>query len=719
MNISTHLTPVCNPKGQQSGLDGYILKQTSVFLVSLSHLYSFFATIKSHSRYYLIISLLSLTSFILFISFFTYLYFSKDLDSKASIMQHNDTGIVLLDKYDKPFFSFGRAKVKTFVPLKIIPLYMQEAVIATEDQDFYHHPGFSPKAIIRAFIDDITSQKWKYGASTLTQQLVKNTLLTPEKKFLRKFQEILLAFNIEKKYSKDEILEMYLNTAYFGQGAYGVESASQVYFGKKSKDLTLQESALLASVLPAPSYYNPFKQESEIVKKRLASVLTKMSEEKYITQKDKEEAVAKDITLTEKGKTINSNAPHFALMVRDFLLKKYGRDVYTKGYKIHTTLDIDFQQFSEEVTLRHIEDLKKHGAGNGAMVVLSPNGAIEAFVGSYSWADEQNGKVNMAIVPRQPGSSFKPIVYARAFEKEIITPATFLKDNPITYKTSVGDYKPNNYDRNFRGSVTVRRALSNSLNIPSVEVMSRLGVEDVLETAKSFGITTLKNPSDYGLSLVLGSGEVSLLELTQVYSVFANEGILNEAYFLEKIIDKKDNVIYSHLPERKKVISPQVAFLISTILSDNVTRREIFGKALDNKVNAAVKTGTTNSYKDAWTIGYTPSVTVGVWVGNNDNKPMDGIAGSLGAAPIWREIIEKYQEDNKNEEFTVPASIVQKSVCNSARTEYFLPGTENQVVCYQKPIATSDKKSPEAESEENKKESPPPKLCNLLNLKKK
>lgn len=616
---------------------------------------------------------------------FIYAYFAPDLVSKEAIMNNNNKGILLYDRFGRPFFKFYEAKEKIPVSLSEVPLYFQEAIIATEDKDFYKHPGFSAPAIIRAFYFNLLERNIEYGASTITQQLVKNSLLKPEKSFFRKYQEIILAFEIERLYTKKEILEMYLNSIYFGEGATGIGTATQVYFGKSVKDLTIAESALLTGILPAPSQYSPI---SGNVQKALAlqrRVLRKMLEQKYITPTQEKEAKLQNIHIAKAKNLINVQGIHFALMVRDKLLQTYSeQELAMSGFKIITTLNLDWQAFAQDVVYGNVQRLAPNGVSNAAAVVIDPKASeILALVGSVDWENPSFGKINMAITPRQSGSAFKPLVYAKAFEERKITPSTILKDVPTTFENN---YKPKDYDGYYRGNMLPRRALANSINIASVEVMRRVEVENILSFAKSLGITSLKDPSNYGLSLVLGTGEVPLVELTNAYAVFANSGYFNAPVAILKIENKLDETIYVSHTSSQKVLDGNVAFLISSILSDNTARQEIFGNALTINRPAAVKTGTTENYKDALTIGYTPTLVVGVWVGNSDNKPMDQIAGSLGAAPIWAALMMEFSKNSSIEQFEKPPDIQSAYICNynglkaristsSAYLEYFLPGT--------------------------------------------
>ncbi len=635
--------------------------------------------------------LLSLVTIIAFIPVFTYLYFAKDLRSKESIMNRNDTGVVLLDRKDKPFFTFYEAHQKDFVPLKQIPKVTQEAVIAAEDREFYQHPGFSIRGIFRSLFLDLQKKDAAYGGSTLTQQLVKNVLLNSKRNILRKYQEIVLAQEIERRYKKDEILEMYLNSVYFGEGAFGIKEAAKIYFGKDVSKLSIEESALLAGILPAPSEYSPLHGSERKAKSRQVYVLSSMRQLGYISANAKEQAQKKDLHYSTVADDINSTGAHFALSVKEALIKKYGEErISRSGFRVKTTLDLDWQKYAERTIAEQVTRLAADKVTNGAAVVIDPkNGEVRVMVGSKDWFDNKFGKVNVTTSLRSPGSSFKPIIYAAAFEKRIITPASPLRDNATTFP---GNYKPLDFDRKFRGTVLVRRALANSLNIPAVEVMQKVGIDDGLEMGRRLGLTTLRDRSQYGLSLVLGTAEVKLLEMTNVYATFANHGVKNDIATIDSIIDKAGEVVYENNPNSQPVLEPAVAFLISSILSDNQARAEEFGNALTVSRPAAVKTGTAEDYHDALTMGYTPSLAVGVWVGNNDNTSMDRIAGSLGAAPIWKSLIEHLSDGTPVEQFSKPEGITTRNICTyngllvrkdttAGLQEYFLPGTEPVRYC--------------------------------------
>lgn len=643
----------------------------------------------------LFICFIALLSFFVFVPIFTYIYFAKDLESKTGIMNKNDTGVILLDRNNKPFYSFYQAKAKDFVSIEKVPKYTQESLIASEDKDFYKHSGFSFYSLTRAFFMNLTQHDVLYGGSTITQQLVKNSLLNSNKNYFRKFQEIVLAQEIERRYSKQEILEMYLNSVYFGDGAFGIENAAKQYYNKDAQNLTLAESSFLTALLPSPTTLSPYTGSLQQAKLRQKIVLQKMADQQYITQAEMEKALREKLAFHKPDTQMNSIAQHFALYVRDELIRQYGEaNLKISGFRVHTTLDTNWQKKAENTVAEQVNRLHADNVSNGAAVVIDPrSGDVKALVGSADWYNNKFGKMNMALTPRSVGSSFKPIVYSAAFEKRIITPATVLQDSPVTFP---GNYSPLDYDRKFRGSVQVRRALANSLNIPAVEVMQKVGLLDAMDMAKRFGITSLKDSSNYGLSFVLGTGEVNLLEMTSVYATFANQGVRAEPRTILDITNKQGNKIYTAQANQKKVLEPEVAFLISSILSDNNARAEEFGNELTISRTAAVKTGTAEDYKDALTLGYTPSLAIGVWVGNNDNESMDTVAGSLGAAPIWKKLMETYLKGTTAEAFTKPANIVQLPVCsdgllaadtnrfNSYRTEYFINGTQPFAYCARK-----------------------------------
>lgn len=621
----------------------------------------------------------------------TYLFFVRDLSSKENILSRKSAGVILLDRNEKPFFTFYQAKQQNTVPITKITKDMQEAVISAEDRDFYNHRGFSVSGFGRAFLTNIREDEVSQGGSTITQQLVKNTLLSQDKSYLRKYQELFLAIEVDRRFSKEDILEMYLNTSYFGEGAYGVEDAAKTYFSKKASELSLAESALLTAVLPAPSALSPLTGNRDRAFERQKLILKLMEQEGFITNEERIEAESEEVAFNPTSEDQNVKAPHFALMVKDELIKKYGEQrVARSGYTVKTTIDLEDQEFAETAVANQVARLSRNKVTNAATVGIDPQtGEILVLVGSHDWFNEENGKINMVIRPRQPGSSFKPLVYAAALEDRSITAATQLEDKPITYPDG---YKPKNYDGKFRNEVLVRFALANSLNIPVLHVLEKIGIPEVINFAEKMGITTLKNPDDYGLSFALGAAEVPLIEMASAFGAFANEGNLIKPTTILDIKDKRGNVIFSHVPSEDQAVSHEVAFLISSILSDNAARADVFGGSLTLSRQAAVKTGTTEDYRDALTVGYTPSLVVGVWVGNNDNSPMDSIAGSSGAAPIWRTIMERMLAGTPVERFRQPTGVLTTQVCrenglraevatSSAYSEFFLPGTLPRRTC--------------------------------------
>jgi 1A family penicillin-binding protein len=620
-------------------------------------------------------------------------YRSYDVSSKDAIMNRGDTGLMLQDRTGELFFAFNRARPRIFIPLSDVPLLTQKAIISAEDKDFYTHRGFSLSGIVRSLYLDLKHQQVIYGGSTLTQQLVKNSLLTTTKSITRKFQEIIIAAKLERTFSKNEILEMYANSAYFGAGVFGIEAASQTYFNKGAKELTLSESAVLAGLLPSPATLSPLALDEKGMKDRQLLVLNRMQEEGYITAKQKEMTLQEPITLDRREDGLNETAPHFALMVKQELDHMYGEEaVIRAGMKVTTTLDLTWQKYAESAVKAHVDSLRKSGVGNGAAVVLDPTtGEIRALVGSVDWFQEGYGKANMAISPRQTGSAFKPIVYAEALESQTITAATLLRDVPTTFP---GNYKPKNYDNRWRGQVLVRRALANSLNVPAVETITKVGIPNVVNLAQRMGISTMSDNAKYNLATALGSENVSLLELTSAYGTFANEGTHTNPTTVLEIRDKYGREVKFPRKSPTEALDPRVAFIISSILSDNKARAEVFGKLLTISRPAAVKTGTTQDYRDGWTVGYTPSLVIGVWIGNNDNTEMQRLPASTGAAPLWRNLMERYISEMPQEEFTPPPGIVTHRVCQSSTLEYFLPGTQPTRRCLPSPSPTPESPAP-------------------------
>lgn len=560
-------------------------------------------------------------------------------------------------------YEFHGEEKRTLISLDDIPYYAQKATIAIEDKNFYKHSGFSIWAMARTIVTNIIYNR-KAGGSTLTQQFVKNALLSSEKKYSRKVKEIIISQRIEKKYSKDEILQMYLNEIPYGSNAYGIEAASQKYFGKSAKNLNLAESALLAALPQAPSRYSPYGDNKDLLIGRQQYILGLMVEQNYISEEEKEEALNYELVFKEPE--TNITAPHFIMYIKELLSEKYGeKTVEQGGLKIYTTIDLDKQKIAEEAINNQDEkNASKYNANNAALVAIDPKtGQILAMVGSKDYFNEEiDGQVNVAIRDRQPGSSLKPFVYATLFSKGGYNPNTILYDVVTNFSSGV-PYEPHNYNGKENGPIAIKKALAGSLNIPAVKALYLAGVNNVINLAKEAGYTTLTDPDKYGLSLVLGGAEVKLLEHTNAYSIFAQEGKINEITGVLKIEDKDGNVLEEYKENKKTVLDANIARMINSILSDNNNRSFVFGESnnlvLSGRTSAA-KTGTTNDFKDAWTIGYTPSLITGVWVGNNDSSEMSsGADGSVVAAPIWNEFMRKALANTPNESFTEP--IIKKT----------------------------------------------------------
>lgn len=601
--------------------------------------------------------------FAIFIPLLTYFYFSRDISDVDRLMNRNNTGVVLYANDGKTeLFSTGQAGHHTPYPIEEISPALKKAVVASEDKNFYKHSGFSILSTLRAVYGYTISRGGSFGGSTITQQLAKIKLLGNNRSFMRQYQAFSVAVAIENAYEKDEILEMYLNSVYFGESAFGIEEAAKVYFGVTPDELTLAQSSMLIGLLPAPSAYSPISGSEKLAKEQQDTVLRRMVENGLITEEERQNALKEELAYADSAADLNDSAPHFVQMVLEELYQEYGEEnVKRSGYRVTTTLDNSLQQTLKQNITNHIGFIQANGGSNAAGVAIDPrNGRVLGLVGSVDWNNPEWGKVNLVTSPRQPGSSFKPIYYSAALDAGVITPATILSDVP----TDFGNYQPQNADRQFRGNISVRNALNQSLNIPSVQVLQMLGVDSALEAARKLGITTLDDTANYGLSLALGSAEVPLIEMTNAYAAFGNEGQLYETVLIERIDDKFNAPIFrAPRAVTTRAISPEGAFLISSILSDNNARAPIFGASLIIPGrDAAVKTGTTDDQRDAWTIGYTPQLAVGVWVGNNNNATMLN-GGSGMAGPIWVNTMNQALSGIPNTPFTIPAGIVQRAVC--------------------------------------------------------
>ncbi len=554
---------------------------------------------------------------------------------------------------------------RTEIPFDQMGDNIKHAVVAIEDAHFYTHKGIRPTSILRAIFVNLTSGSFSQGGSTLTQQIIKNTLLNSDKTVVRKFKEWVLAVKLEREFTKDQILQIYLNDAPFGSTIYGVQEAAKAFYGVDAKDLSLAQSAYLAAMMPAPSYYSPFGAHKEKLDARKDLVLSKMLTYGYISQEQYDTA-KKEIVTFNVSASNSIKAPHFVFWILDYLEKTYGKDVMESGgYTITTTLDYKLQQKAEAAITQYADsNLKKYNASNSAMVVIDPTtGQILAMVGSKDYFSKDiDGAYNVAVANRQPGSSFKPFAYLTAFKKGF-TPATVLFDVPTEFSTncapitvstppSEGCYHPQNFDGKFKGPISMRSALAESRNIPSVKTLYLAGIDDVVKTAHEFGITTLQDPKEIGLSLVLGGGEVKLLDMTSAYSVFANSGTRNPAVGILEIKDAKGKTIESFTPDPREVMDKNTVLTLNDVLSDPNARIPTFGESITIP-GVAVKTGTTNDERDAWIIGYTPTITVGVWSGNNDNRSMRS-GGAAVSGPIWKTFMEEYLKEYPAPAFEKP-----------------------------------------------------------------
>lgn len=552
---------------------------------------------------------------------------------------------------------------RTRVKLADISPHMKNATIATEDREFYRHSGVSFRGILRAMFRARPGQRLQ-GGSTITQQLARNTLLTSERTVTRKIREQLLAILIEQRYTKDEILEMYLNEIPYGATAYGVEAAARAYFNTSAKDLSSAQAALLAALPKGPTYYSPYGSHKDELFARQQSILGAMADLQYLALEEAETAKKVAFQFTTRREPII--APHFVFYIRELLEQEYGETLVDQGgLKVTTTLDLNMQRAAEDAITQQAPKNLAFGSRNAALVSMNPkNGDILAMVGSVDYFDTSNdGNVNVAIRQRSPGSSFKPIVYAEAFRKGF-TPNTVLADVPIDFAVPGSkSYTPKNFDLKFRGPVTIRQALAMSLNVPAVQALYLANVHETVALAQRMGYTTLTDPDRYGLSLVLGGGDVRLLDQVSGYSVFATEGTKFPQRAVMKVEAADGKTLFdasTEEPKGEQVLEADIARLVTNILTDNAARAPVFGARSALQLGerpVAAKTGTAQEFRDGWTIGYTPSIVAGVWVGNNDNTPMKREPGVYTAAPIWNAFMRKVLQGTSIEQFTPPPTI--------------------------------------------------------------
>lgn len=618
--------------------------------------------------------------------YLTYVTIFKDLPSPKELTTRQvDVSTKIYDRNGILLYNIYKDKNRTPVRLSQIPENVRLATLAAEDAEFYSHAGFSLKGIVRATAKNFQEGKIE-GGSTITQQLVKNALLSSEKTYVRKIRELVLSIGVEMNYSKDQILEMYLNEVSYGGTVYGIQEASRHYFGKNVEDLTLAEAALLAGLPQSPTRYSPFGNNPDLTFSRQREVLHLMKVNKYITSDEENSASLQRITFAPNEQNIL--APHFVMYIREKLIQEYGEEVVLKGgLTVVTTLDLNIQMMAEKVAKEEIEKLKRLNVGNTGIIVLNPqNGEILAMVGSVDYFDtEKGGNVNVTTRLRQPGSSIKLVNYAEALT-EGLTLASIIDDSPISFNVAgQKPYTPKNYDGTYKGKITLRQALAQSRNIPAVKILASYGVNKMIDLGQKMGITTWNDRSRFGLSLTLGGGETKLIDLAQVYSVVANMGVKNEIQSITEVRNYKNKILSNQnifSEKSEKVLDPRIAFLLIDTLKDNVARAPAFGSnsmlVVPNHPEVAVKTGTSNDLKDNLTVGFNKDYLVAVWVGNNDGSSMSRIAsGITGAAPIWNKIMRLLLDNQDSVEWTPPAGLVYKDCFN--RKEWFLE--EKQLAC--------------------------------------
>lgn len=626
--------------------------------------------------------------------------FSKSVFQSALI--YDRKGRLLYEMFDP---NGGR---RTLVHLKDIPPALIDATLSTEDDSFYTNQGVDPVGIARAVFQNLTHQG-ESGASTITMQLVRNVLMTPEERqarsWNRKIAEAVLSIRVTQRYSKDEILERYLNEIFYGNLAYGVEAAAETYFNKPVRQLTLAEAAMLAGIPQGPALYDPY-QHPDAAKARQREVLNLMVRHEYITQDQADAASAEPLKFNQAPRELQ--APHYVMYIRSQLEEKFSRkQIYESGLRVYTSLDLDLQLSAETIAKDQLKNLKQYDATNAALVAIEPKtGEVLALLGSVDfWDDAIQGQINMALTDRQPGSTLKPFTYLYAFEHKLAAPASILHDTPVEYPMGAGKppYRPQNADLKFRGPVTVRCALANSLNVPAIEMLNKIGIGALLSTVHEYGVTSLdQSPAYYGLALTLGGGPVKLLDLTYAYAGLANGGVQigesvrdprpGQRHFapvtILKVTDAAGKAVYEYKPSPGvQLMSPQANWLITDILADDAARAETFGEHsyLELSRPAAVKTGTTEEFQDSWTIGYTPQLVVGVWVGNTNDRPMKNVFGARGAGHIWHDFMETALKGKPVLEFKRPSGLVRAVVDaqtglkpvkgRSTVTDWFMEGT--------------------------------------------
>jgi len=619
---------------------------------------------KSRKLLYILVPVLVLLALIIF-------YVIKEIPNPTKLGNNDySQSSQILDKKGRLLFEIYTDKRRTAVKLTEIPDNLKNATLAIEDANFYKHHGFDLRGILRGLFRTIIKKRLQ-GGSTLTQQLVKNALLTQERTISRKIKEAILTVATEILYSKDQILEMYFNQTPYGGTIWGAQSAARGIFNKDVKNLDLAEAALIAGLPASPTKYNPFTH-SEMAKSRQEMVLTRMNEVGFITKEEMEKAKTEKLNyyLDKTGIL----APHFVFYIKEQLTEKYGLQKLTEGgLKVTTTLDLDIQNIAETIVASEVAKLKKSNVTNGAALVTDPStGQILAMVGSIDYfSNDIDGKYNVTTALRQPGSSIKPLNYATALELGKITAASVVDDGPTCFEQiNQKPYCPTNYGGAYHGLQSIRNNLSNSLNIGAVKVLHLNGVETFIASASAMGISTFTDPSNYGLSLTLGGGEVYMTDMATAYGVLANMGVKQTLTPILKVEDKNGKILeeFQENPG-ERVLSRETSYIIQNILSDDGARSMVFGRGsllnIKNHPEVAVKTGTTNDLRDNWTFGYTADYVIGTWVGNNDNSKMRGVvSGISGAAPIWNKIMTQLLTDKTVKKPVVPTDIIGVNVCN-------------------------------------------------------
>jgi penicillin-binding protein 1C len=627
-----------------------------------------------------------------------YLLILKDLPSSNElILRDPEVSTKIYDRNGTLLYKIYKEKNRTIIPLTEMPVQVRLATLAAEDAEFYNHPGFSIKGIARALTQDFSTGTLQ-GGSTITQQLVKNVLLTPEKTIIRKIKELILSIQVETQFTKDQILEMYLNEVSYGGTAYGIEEASESFFGKNVSTLTIAESAFLAGLPKSPTSYSPFGQNPDLAFERQKEVLKLMRINKFITPETEKAALSEKLKFAPNRTEIK--APHFVMYVRQLLVDRYGEDIVEKGgLEVTTSLDIEIQQMAESVVRTEVDKLKNLNVGNGAVLVIDPKtGEILAMVGSKNYFDTANdGQVNVLTRLRQPGSSIKIVNYANALSGNY-NPASIIDDSPITYVTPGSPpYSPVNYDGQFLGKISLRNAFAGSRNIPAVKILASYGVPKMVDQAQKMGISTWNNPSDFGLSLTLGGGSVKGIDLAKVYATVANEGNRPNFMPILTVRNYKGKVLEENIPKSESVLDARVAYLLTDILKDNFARAHEFGLnsylVVKNHPEVAVKTGTSNDLRDNWAIGYSQDFLTLAWVGNNDNSSMSRIAsGVTGASPIWNKIMSALIANKPSIDWAIPSGLKRIYICQDtgnqpcescvARQEWFLEENMPKRPCY-------------------------------------